>query len=382
MRARKGCAEQCENIFFAFRSTEAIRLFRRIEIPSANLRNIDQFNEWPSDAIVAEIKRHIKETSNPCSWWGHSHTPPPADAVVYYVDEFDVPAPKNVSRVAACPCCSPNHAKYKLRGKIAWFPNEKVIRLIGPICFQAINAQGHEEAERDLKRRKKIRQEIEIIRDFGKIIPAMIKMIEHVLPIASDLDRFMFDLNRVFDEAPSERMPRHVMDGVLKVSVIFNAPFIKPDGSISTRQQERFEQFGRLDGYSMLDRSGKPTAEKLTKMLIGLDSIAKKLEATSNVAGLDEHERHRISIKLPECKETLLSIVKELASRQRFLVSNDIQLLDRWGRHHGAPVSLGITRERSDVSVTLKPRRGAEIHKVVVIGRNATGNLPDLVLAT
>ncbi|KAB2772441.1 hypothetical protein [Brucella anthropi] len=355
---------------------------RRIEIPSANLRNIDQFDEEPGDDIVADIKRHIKETSNPCSWWGHSHTPPPVDAVVVYLDEFDVPAPKSVKAIAACPCCSPNHAKYKSRGKIAWFPNEKVIRLLGPICFKAINAQRHEEAWIDLQRRKKVRQEIEIIRDFWQHIPTMIKAIEHVLPIASDLDRFMFDLNRVFDEAPSERMPRHVMDGVLKVSVIFNAPFIKPDGSISTRQQERFEQFGRLDGYSMLDRSGKPTAEKLTKMLIGLDSIAKKLEATSNVADLDEHERHRISIKLPECKETLLSIVKELASRQRFLVSNDIQLLDRWGRHHGAPVSLGITRERSDVSVTLKPRRGAEIHKVVVIGRNATGNLPDLVLAT
>lgn len=31
-------------------------------------------------------------------------------------------------------------------GKIAWFPDEHVIRMIGPKCFQTLNPEGHCEA--------------------------------------------------------------------------------------------------------------------------------------------------------------------------------------------------------------------------------------------
>lgn len=361
-----------------FRSIEANRLYKRIVIADANLRNIDQFEDEPSEAIVAEIKQHVKDTSDPCSWWGHSHTAPPANAFVVYLDDFDIPAPKGILAVAPCPCCSPQHAKYKSGGKIAWFPNERVIRLIGPICFNAINAVGHEEALIDLKRRKKLRREIEIISDYAPRINLMLDVMEAAIPIARDLDAFMLALNKYFDDSLNVRVVSHIMEGVLSVSKTVELPFIKPDGSIGSKKAEVREAFGRLEGHSMLDRSGKLIAAKLEVICVGLKAIASKLAEIGNVADLLEKDRERFSVKLPECRFVIAEALNELKQRQRFLTSRDIQTLHEWGCHPDAPISLEAVRKRDQFQLKLRPRRGAEMHKSIMIGANATRHLPSL----
>ncbi|MBC2886489.1 hypothetical protein H7Q97_13925 [Ochrobactrum sp. CM-21-5] len=346
----------------------------RVEVPAANLRNIDQFEIEPSAAIVSEIKQHIKDTADPCSWWGHSHTAPPPKAFVVYLDDFDVPAPKGVRAVAPCPCCSPFHAKYKNGGKIAWFPHEKVIRLIGPYCFAAINAEGHEGAMRDLKRRKKIRSELDIITGYLPRIGAMIKAMEETIPIAYDLDALMFDLNKAFDEHFRIRIARHVLDGILRISKTMDVPFLKPDGEIGKRKEETFETVARIQGHAMIDRTGKATAQKLEKMRVGLKVIADRLESIASVSDLSDVERQRFAVKLPECRGHLSQILEELSRRQLFLTTEDLEKLDEWGRHNGSPVSIEWMRQKNQL--LMRTRYGSDLAHVIAIGSQATTPLP------
>ena len=346
----------------------------QVEVPAENLRNIDKFSNEPSVAVISEIKQHIKDTANPCSWWGHSHTPPPANAFVVYLDDFDVPASKGVRAVAPCPCCSPFHAKYKNGGKIAWFPHEKVIRLIGPICFAAINAEGHEDAMRDLRRRKKIRNELDIIANYMPRLETMVKALESSVPIAVDLDTLMFALNKAFEDHFKIRIRPHVVDGVLKISKTVDVPFLKPDGDIGSRKEEFFETVARIQGYAMIDRTGKATAQKLEKMLAGLKVIADRLKSIASVSDLSDDERQRFAIKLPECRDHLVQILDELSRRQLFLTTDDLQKLDQWGRQNGAPISIEWIRQKNQI--LMRDRYGSTSFHTIAIGPQASTPLP------
>jgi len=99
-----------------------------------------------ADAALPGIKAHILITWETHLWPGHTHTKPPRDARPVYVGEFELPErfTKN-KHFAPCPCCWPEFGKFGIV-KVAWFPEERVIRLIGPDCFRSLNPEAHEQA--------------------------------------------------------------------------------------------------------------------------------------------------------------------------------------------------------------------------------------------
>ena len=51
----------------------------------------------------------------------------PENNSIVYVGEFDLPPSHQAKdKWAACPCCRPHHTKYCKRGKIAWFPKQRI----------------------------------------------------------------------------------------------------------------------------------------------------------------------------------------------------------------------------------------------------------------
>lgn len=333
----------------------------RIEIPAANLQNISVFSEEPNEGLINEIKQHVRATSLPCTWWGHSHTKPDAGAFVVYIEEFDVPAPDTVERVAPCPCCSPHHPKYKNKGKIAWFPDESVIRLIGPKCFAAINAAGHDDALADLRRRQKRRRELDTIARHMPAAEALMATIDEALPIAEDLDIFMQEINRVIDNELHLHLWREVKEGNLTTSETRKVSFQKADGTIGVRTDEARVLFARISGYAMIDRSGRPLARKLSNVRSGLAMHVSRLAEAKSSDDLEDAERERIADAFPKGRIAALEILSAMVDRQRFLTSNAIDVLNQWGQHPKAPVSFSIERRKLDVvlSVPTPYRTGA-----------------------
>jgi hypothetical protein len=100
-----------------------------------------------AEAVLREIKDHIKTTGEPHTWRHHTHSKPTKNARIVYIGRFDLPPSHQApDRHAPCPCCSPRAPKYSREGKIAWFPDEHVVRMIGPDCFHTLNPEGHWEA--------------------------------------------------------------------------------------------------------------------------------------------------------------------------------------------------------------------------------------------
>lgn len=292
--------------------------------------------------VVDEIKDHIRRTASPHSWWGHSHTKPIKGAVVVYLDEFDVPAKDTVDRVAPCPCCNPFHAQYKNKGKIAWFPEEHVIRLIGPLCFKAINKASHSAALIDLKRRQKAREETSTIDRHRVGLPQLIEALETAMPIAVGLDEFMADFDRQMDTQTGLHLWREVKGGQLFVVEKQNTPFIRKDGSIGRKEEEFRRPFAAIAGYAMIDRSGAPAAAKLGPLKAGLAKLLERLSEISSLDELGEVERPAIATALVKGRLAAQELLASVNERQKFLTSDAIGKLDAWGRHPNAPLSFTI----------------------------------------
>jgi hypothetical protein len=91
----------------------------------------------------------VAEHGESHTWSGHTHTRPEDGARVKYIARFELPEKyQRKKQFLVCPICRPNSRNFGRRdGYIAWFPDEWLIRLIGPDCFAEIDKQGH--ADRD-----------------------------------------------------------------------------------------------------------------------------------------------------------------------------------------------------------------------------------------
>ncbi|MER9624021.1 hypothetical protein NKI98_21750 [Mesorhizobium sp. M0222] len=340
----------------------------RIEILEANLRNIAIFHEEPGEQIIEEVKGHVRATAMPWTWRGHSHTRPPDEAFVVYIEEFDVPAKDTVPRVAPCPCCTPHHPKYKNKGKIAWFPNESVIRLIGPKCFASINAGGHEAAIIDLRKRQKRRSELATVALHGAKLEELVAAIDAAIPIADHLDAFMRDLAGAADQ---ERLNfwRELREGTLTITERRRSLVRKADGRLSERDEEFRSTFASILGHSIFDRSQHGSAGKLRPLRSGLALLVNRV---SEADQLGEADLEKVAEALPKARTSALDIFSGLSDRQRFLTSNAIEILAHWGQHPSSPLRFAISRKRSEVTLV-----GHKPH-VIYIGLDATSPIPPI----
>lgn len=359
-------------------STGKVQLADYIEIPQINLHNIPIFSDEPNEALLQEIKQHVRETREPHTWRGHSHTKPAQGALVVYCDEFDVPAPDTVPRVAPCPCCNPHHPQYKNKGKIAWFPDESVIRLIGPQCFKAINEGAHQAALIELRKKQKARSELATIRRYGPTIDALIGMIDEVSPITAALDTFLNDLNRALDNELALPLWRVARGGALMVSEERNVPYRKPDGAIALRREVVSVPFASIAGYAMFDRSGPIAAQKkLRPLRSGLVDISRRLIEVGTPKGLTDAERVDFAEKLPLARVLLTEVLNDAREKQAFLTSNAIETLGQWGRQTTAPYRFTMERKKAAVVLSSASRRLSS-PVTISIGSSATKALPTL----
>lgn len=167
------------------------------------------FNE-PSDKIIREIVAFVERTQTPHLCPHHTHTMPPKDARVVYRGEYELTPVTS----APCPCCSPYIAKYWTKGMIAWFPDERVIRLMGHQCFARANpdAQAAYDAyEAEKKRRRGITY---LLKNLNLAARGRTVIANH-LPIAAAVDDFRKQLHHTVNVTLNVHLLGAMRDGVL-----------------------------------------------------------------------------------------------------------------------------------------------------------------------
>lgn len=322
----------------------------RIEIPESNLKNITKFFDEPDRDLIREIKSHVKETAAPHTWWGHSHTEPPEGAVIEYLDEFDVPAPKHTKAVAPCPCCSPYHPKYKNKGKIAWFPNEGTIRLIGPECFKKRDENAHVEANIRYLARKKRNQEIDSIASYSKNINSDLDLLEELLPIAEAIDEFRNEFREISENTLNIEFWRHTRDGTLYLQKQNKVQFQRRDGSTGSITEERREIFCSISGFEILSRSATILEEQTIHIITALKRVRDGLGQVPCIQDLSDANRQKFAETLSKAQTMKNALNSEVRKQQSFLLTNGLDKLIEWGKHQNCPISFNIERRGREIT--------------------------------
>ena len=212
------------------------------------------FWERPGSEIVEEIKRHVAETGLPYTWRGHTHTKPLPGSKPVYREEFDLPEKQlRAKRWAPCPCCTPETPKYGRNGKIAWFPSEGVIRLLGPECFKSLDKEGHEEAKRQLEIERRRKQDTDYLLSKLPLLGRVILVGEQAIPIAKALDIFRDDLHAklTLDRFPLWDCVRD--GGELKIKERSQEFRQNTDGSMRIVDIDVEHVYARLSSYEILN---------------------------------------------------------------------------------------------------------------------------------
>lgn len=327
-----------------------------LDIPESALQTKPWFSERPSPAIVREIKDYIKVHGTPHLWRGHTHTKPPKDGTVMYIGEFDLPAKfLKLKRFAPCPCCQSKHPKYGHQGKIAYFPDEKVIRIIGPECFKSLNKEEHERAQSVFNAEKKRARNLHYMKQQLHKVPQLLEVIEASIPIAQAVDDLQLELLLRLDKCLNTQMWDHVRDGGrLKVYVSQTVIRKKADGTEETFEEQRLYPFSQsLMGYEILERRPRSFAKHLK-------TAATKLAKVDFVQG-EAWKAHLESMAdevLDAATKTFASGYKtardysdRLRRYQQFLSPMNLAVFKGWNNHEGCPIRIFIDLDGHELTV-------------------------------
>lgn len=353
-----------------------------VEIPESAREVKANYPTRPSDDLIREIKNFIADTGLPHHWPGHTHTKPAQGAIIVYRGEFDLPKSHagkfNRSKWAPCPCCHPETAWYWNKGKIAWFPEESVIRLIGGDCFKKINAAGHAEAIEQFRREERARRDQEYLLQNLDKVPQAIRVIAQAIPAVEEIDKVRFILASRLSKIIGFDIWNDIRaDGVLKTHDKRTENFARADGTEGSREVPVFERYGALDGYTMLNPTAKPLAPKLEKELERLRQIDYGNDVAVRLAAMDDAERHRVANLLAKPISIAREIFAEAEDCRRLITGIGIATLNGWGRHEKSPASIYMELSQGELLIG-RTQSTAKSMKVDETFFNVFGQLPSI----
>lgn len=316
-----------------------------IEIP-ASARDVKAlFWAFPSRDLAREIKDHIREGGEPFTWRGHTHTKPPPNSLPIYIDEFELPK----GRLAPCPCCTPVHGKFR-DGKIAWFPTEGVIRLIGPHCFRSLDKAHHEAELAAMAQRRKAAADEEFLLQRAGDVPGVIVALKDDLgPIARAADRLHRDVQAVIGRHRL-RLWDYARSGTLSVE--------------SEEEQDGRTQlvpFATVAGLPFLDPKRRSTAEAVQEAVMLFSQMALGPQWRDRVLRMTEEHRSEAVRLLSRAGQRAVAAYDAVAELKAFLSPVTIGTLASWGSHERCPTSIFVDREEMRLLIGPSQQRAVRI---------------------
>lgn len=309
------------------------------------------FFEEPTKDVVREIKDFIKATGRPQDWRGHTHTKPPAGARPKYLDEFDVPTfGRKVASVAPCPCCTPNSPKYKRNGKIAWFEDEGLIRLIGPDCFANMNAEGHAEAMRELGARKAREKAIRHLSGGLPRLRSILELVKQGKRTGMFVDQFRSELTTALDQQ-DVRLWDHCRGGELKVNKKSTETYIDPDGAPQTRTIFILQPYAPLRGHDALRPNAKSLELAFDQVRVYVERVVEKLQERPSVGDWGDQDLREALRVYNNGRDRLRKALAEVARVQSFVGPIAVPTLKRWSAQKGCPIPFFIDRQGTELRI-------------------------------
>lgn len=327
-----------------------------IDIPDSARAVKANYPTKPDQALVRAIREFIKETGTPHLWPGHTHTRPPDGSVIVYCGVYDLPdnchGEVNRAKWAPCPACHSESAWYFKDGRIAWFPEEHVIRNIGGDCFIKINKEGHQSALREYRAEERRQRDREYLLNNAHLVPVAIRVIERAQATAEDVDTVRMILSQRLTGRIGFNIWNDIRaDGVLKRHVKRTVTHVRADGTEEEREEFAFVTHARLDGFQMLDPTAHSFAKRLEKCLATLRKADFGDEPQTRIEALSDLERNKAARSIGKPISEARAIFAELEECRRFLSGESIATLNAWGRHPDSPARLYMRLDGSTLHI-------------------------------
>jgi len=293
-----------------------------------------------ADQAIPGVLAHILTTGQPHTWPGHTHTKPSRDAVPVYIGEFSLPAKYlKAKRFAPCPCCWDEFGKFG-HGKIAWFPEERVIRLIGPDCFASLNPEAHANAVSAFAIEQERKRNTDFLLANMPRLPDAIRIVERAIIVAKAIEAFHAELH-----------------GKLRIIKLSLWPYVRRGGQLNVNVKER--EFRRdskgetyaheidgsrveaiLPGFKMLDPAIVPLSKSLETVVARLRQFAERDTSNEAIDATDDGEKRRIAETLSRSVKKAREKIAELEDLRPFVERVAINTLRHWGAHEGCPIPV------------------------------------------
>lgn len=160
-------------------------------------RHFPNFEQIPDDAFINDWRAHITATGCPEDFHQVSTSVPEQHENINLLsEEISVPISLRPNGdLVPCPFCAPDSPKF-MRGRMAHFPDEKVIRFIGHRCAATHFGENYRHAERAFKRQKKCRQYIDLWKQIAPQYGDLVQFIDLMAKSADDLQFVRDELDR------------------------------------------------------------------------------------------------------------------------------------------------------------------------------------------
>lgn len=297
-----------------------------------------------AEAVLREIKDHIKKTGEPHTWRHHTHSKPVKNSRIVYIGTFDLPPSHQApDRHAPCPCCSPRAPKYSRNGKIAWFPDEHVIRMIGPECFQTLNPEGHWEAVAQFDREEAERRTIDYLISNLHVAVDAREVAKNSYPTLEAIDHAHTSLQNRVNEILRVDLWRHVSRGTLSVTVAGRRMRRTRAGAEEVEEFLDVRQLTEFPGYQMFSPKTSRLASRMKGCVTRLGLVNFGDELQERVRGMTQEDRAKAARILSGGLAAVKNIFTEANDIRSGFAPMGVATLKGWTRHEGCPVHLYIS---------------------------------------
>jgi hypothetical protein len=224
---------------------------------------------------------------------------------------------------------------------IAWFPDEHVIRMIGPECFKTLNPEGHWDAVETFDREEAEKRTISYLLKNLHLAGDAIKVIERTYPTLQAIDEVRATLQNRIKEVMRIDLWRHTSRGVLEVHVPGRRVRRNRDGSEEVVEFLDIQKWGEFQEYKMFSPRVSRLASRMTSVATRLGFIDFE-DIGARVREMNLEDKAKAARMLSKNLEAASGIIEEAENLRRGFRPDRVAILKGWFRHQGAPIHLAV----------------------------------------
>jgi hypothetical protein len=297
-----------------------------VDVPDSAREPKLLFPDLPEFPLVREIREWVSK--NPTYMWrGHTHTMPGKTEPVEFVGMFEMPP----GIEAPCPCCTPNHTKFRF-GVVGWFPETGFVRLMGTHCFRRLNPEGYKLAVRRLEERQGRASTIAyLIANLHKKSEA-----KRSAELARDLAEHLDNLQDQLGERVRQKL------GIDLWQAVRDAGELK---LVTETARGAFNTtYATVSGYRLIDPARKKLAPRLLMAIRALDTIPH-----FDIPSASDAERSKAARLFGKGLNLLREAFEDIDDLRRFVSLQSTATIRNWSLQDGAPARIYIRRDGQSI---------------------------------